>query len=62
MMIDEELGIDAGTEAIINALREIICDFTQWQKDKLIEKLMEERCDDCGSKHLPCYCHPCYDI
>ncbi|PHR58780.1 MAG: hypothetical protein COA47_10265 [Robiginitomaculum sp.] len=56
------LVIDAGTEALVNALRQVMVDFTDEQKAQLFEKLTETRCDECGTvTEHKCYCSPAYD-
>jgi len=47
--------------SLVRALREQQKGLTAERRHELWGEIQEGYCEHCGSEHLPCYCHPCFD-
>jgi hypothetical protein len=51
----------SAANALVRALREQQKGLTAERRHELWGEIQEGYCEHCGSEHLPCYCHPCFD-
>lgn len=52
----------SGLKELLSAIKSHLATLTDEERIDFMNDCIEGYCDLCGSKYLPCYCHPGYDI